>query len=281
MAAASSAAQSGSTGSSRALSGTASVPRRCRRARSSDRAASVTAAKPKVLAVPVRLCTLRCSSARVWRSVAALFRTAHSSPISAMRAGSLWKNRSASRFTVWSMVAFRGSSAVAVSGRRAWCAVQMARTSSVSRIGSNGFGITPMAPMRSRAATSSGCILAVMKMAGTSRPVAVSRNRPSNVGPSMPGIITSSRSRSGRKPERRASASSPDSQARTVRPPTTSSASRATSRMSGSSSTYRTRSSGVELIARVPRFGPARAWPRESGRRRWCRCAPGFRFRWW
>jgi len=68
---------------------------------------------------------------------------------------------------------------------------QMARMVLESVIGSNGLGITSIAPARFKAAISLGRAFAVMNTAGTPTPSGRARSRCSVSGPSSSGIITS------------------------------------------------------------------------------------------
>src|SRR5215203_848953 len=99
-----------------------------------------------------------------------------------------------------------------------------------------------------------------MKTTGTPAPSGRRRSVSRVVGPSMPGIMTSSRTRSGEKPANRDSASSPEPQASTAKPPSDSRAMVAMLWMSGSSSTKRMRfKAGGAMAAMSYQRSPRRA----------------------
>jgi hypothetical protein len=97
--------------------------------------------------------------------------------------------------------------------------------------------ITPAAPSDRNRSSSLAWARAVMKTTGTAAVCGRSRRRASVIGPSMSGIMTSSRIRSGAQLVVAVSASPPDAQLRTANAGSRPSDISTTSRMSGSSST--------------------------------------------
>src|SRR5262249_35069690 len=83
-----------------------------------------------------------------------------------------------------------------------------ARSSMDRVIGSNGLVITPIAPRVSKRASSCAWALAVMKMTGICASSGRFFSSARTAGPSMPGIITSSRITLGRSPPPRSSRAS-------------------------------------------------------------------------
>src|SRR6202171_2051771 len=115
-------------------------------------------------------------------------------------------------------------------------------------MGSKGLAITPRTPSSSKRRRSADCTFAVRKITGMSR-VASSVRRAARVdGPSMSGIITSSRMASGRTSRAAARPRRPESAAAISQPPVSSSASVATSRMSSSSSITNKRLCGTDTL---------------------------------
>ena len=80
--------------------------------------------------------------------------------------------------------------------------------------------MTSRAPSWRYDSTSFVCTLAVMKTAGVEAVAARARSARSAAGPSICGIMTSSRSSWGPKSAAAATASAPEPHALTVRPPT-------------------------------------------------------------
>ena len=91
------------------------------------------------------------------------------------------------------------------------------RTAAASVIGSNGLAITPSAPSETKCSSSRGCARAVMNTTGMSAVFGLCRRCVSVVGPSIIGIMTSSRIRSGDQAAAAASASPPELHERTVK----------------------------------------------------------------
>ena len=120
-------------------------------------------------------------------------------------------------------------------------------TDCASVIGSNGFGITPTAPSETKSSISRACARAVMNTTGVLVVRGRSRRCVSVVGPSITGIITSSRMRSGGHGRCALSASAPEAQLRIANSGSSPSDISTTSRMSGSSSTWRMRSDSCDF----------------------------------
>src|SRR5262245_19548108 len=114
-----------------------------------------------------------------------------------------------------------------------------------SAMGSKGLAITPMAESSRNRSASSELALAVMKITGICARPGSWRMRFNSVGPSMPGIITSSTTRSGCSTRILSSARSPPSLVSTLSWPSRLSDICTISRISGSSSTYRRVLSGL------------------------------------
>jgi hypothetical protein len=118
-----------------------------------------------------------------------------------------------------------------------WSASKWLRTVKASVIGSKGFEITPWAPSAMNCSTSRGWARAVMNKIGTAEVRGFLRKCDRVVGPSMRGIITSSRINDGDHSVTAASASSPDAHERTWKSGLRPSDKSTISRISGSSST--------------------------------------------
>ena len=131
------------------------------------------------------------------------------------------------------------------------------RTLSANNIGSNGLVNTAAAPIDIKCSSSFDPARAVMKTTGVFAVLGFSRRRASMAGPSMPGIITSQRIRSGAHSAAVASASGTVCATYNVSAESKLSESATISRISESSSMWRIRN-GIALfaLAHVSAFTP-------------------------